>query len=150
MRTKLYDRCLEVLNDNKSTLNFKLKKISEILQKNIEYYHWVGFYFLDKNKENLILGPFSGKDTDHKTIPVGRGICGQVALSNRNFVVQDVSKESNYLSCNINVKSEIVIPIFKNKENIGQIDIDSNVLSPFTKKDEIFLEKLCIEISKIL
>ena len=96
MREKLYDRCLEVLNDNKSTLNFKLKKTSEILQKNIEYYHLVGFYFLDKNKENLFLGPFSGEDSDHKIIPVGRGICGQVAQSNANFVVQDVSKESNF------------------------------------------------------
>ena len=96
MRAELYNRCLEVLNDNKSTLNFKLKKTSEILQKNIEYYHWVGFYFLDNNKENLILGPFSGEDTDHKIIPVGRGICGQVAQSNANFVVQNVYKESNY------------------------------------------------------
>ena len=150
MHEELFKKCLKILNISKESSNIRLEKVCALLKKNIEHYHWVGFYFLDKKKKKLILGPFSGEDTDHKIIPVGRGICGQVALSNTNFVVQDVSKQSNYLSCNINVKSEIVIPIFKNKENIGQIDIDSNHLSPFTKKDEIFLENLCVEISKIL
>jgi len=64
--------------------------------------------------------------------------------------VQDVTEQNNYISCGIEVKSEIVIPIFKNDENIGQIDVDSHHKSPFTKEDEILLEFVCKEISKII
>ena len=75
----------------------------------------------------LKLAQFSGKPTEHTIIPFGKGICGQVALSNKNFVVQDVTEQDNYISCGWEVKSEIVVPIFKNNENIGQIDRKSVV-----------------------
>ena len=55
---------------------------------------------------------------------------------------EDVSKESNYISCNINVKSEIVVPLFNNEINIGQIDVDSNTLNRFSKNDLKFLKKI--------
>ncbi len=63
----------------------------------------------------------------------------------RMFILQD-----NYLSCSIDTKAEIVVPIFKNGENIGQIDIDSHTIDPFTKEDLELLEWLCNEVSKIL
>ncbi|MGB9621131.1 MAG: GAF domain-containing protein [Brevinematia bacterium] len=66
------------------------------------------------------------------------------------IIVQDVSKETNYLSCNPKVKSEIVIPIFKNGEIIGELDIDSHSLSPFTEEDRSFLENICKIVSEIL
>jgi len=96
------------------------------------------------------LGPYVGAPTDHTIIPFGKGICGQVALSNKNFVVPDVSAQDNYIACSITVKAEIVIPIFVNGENIGQIDIDSNTPDPFTQDDERFLEFVCEKVSKIL
>ena len=65
-------------------------------------------------------------------------------------MVPDVAAQDNYIACSITVKAEIVIPIFVNGENIGQIDIDSNTPDPFTQDDERFLEFVCQKVSKIL
>ena len=65
-----------------------------------------------------------------------------------HIIVDDVNDEENYISCNINVKSEIVVPLFSNNKNIGQIDIDSNTLSRFTLDDLKFLKKINILIAK--
>jgi len=73
-----------------------------------------------------------------------------VAVSNETFVVPDVHEQNNYLSCSIDTKAEIVVPIIKDGENIGQIDIDSHSLNPFTNEDREMLEWLCAEIAKIL
>lgn len=127
-----------------------LRKICFYLNKNIEGYDWVGFYFHDHKKKELNLIAFSGVPTNHTKIPFGKGICGQSALSNNSVVVDDVSKESNYISCNINVKSEIVVPLFKKENNIGQIDIDSNTADPFTREDERFLEFVCESVASIM
>mgnify|MGYP001156779010 FL=1 len=125
-----------------------LKKICYYLNKNFVGYDWVGFYFHDKINKELNLIAFSGIPTDHTKIPFGKGICGQSALSNDPIIVDDVSKETNYISCNLNVKSEIVVPIFEKGNNIGQIDIDSNNLNQFTSKDLEFLKKINLLISK--
>ena len=127
-----------------------LLKICQLLESRVEHYNWVGFYFKNGNKSELKLGPFVGEPTDHVIIPFGKGICGQVALSNKNFVVPDVSAQDNYIACSITVKAEIVVPIFVNGANVGQIDIDSNTPDPFTEEDEQFLEFVCKEVSKIL
>ncbi|MCB0460776.1 MAG: GAF domain-containing protein [Flavobacteriaceae bacterium] len=126
-----------------------LQSICNYLKNEIEYYDWVGFYFKNGAKDELKLAQFSGEPTEHTLIPFGKGICGQVAVSNKNFVVQDVSEQDNYISCGWKVKSEIVIPIFVNGKNIGQIDIDSHIVSPFTKDDEILLEFVCEEVAKL-
>jgi GAF domain-containing protein len=127
-----------------------LLKVCELLEKHIEYYNWVGFYFKNGDKNELKLGPYVGEPTNHDIIPFGKGICGQVAVSNENFVVPDVSVQDNYIACSITVKAEIVVPVFVNGENIGQIDIDSNTPDPFTEADERFLEFVCEEIAKII
>ena len=134
---------------NVSTLrDEKLMKICHLLRDNIDYYDWVGFYFRNGTKEELVLGPYVGEKTNHTVIPFGRGICGQVALSNQTFIVPDVSEQDNYIACSITVKSEIVVPIFVNGENIGQIDIDSNVRDAFSEDDQAFLEFLNHEIAR--
>jgi L-methionine (R)-S-oxide reductase len=129
----------------------KLETVCKLLRDNVSYYNWVGFYIVDmKRQKELVLGPFEGEPTEHVRIPFGRGICGQAAQLRDTFLVQDVSKEANYLSCSTNVKSEIVVPIFKNEEVVGELDIDSHALSPFTKEDETFLKKIGEMTSKIL
>ena len=129
----------------------KLKAVCGLLKDNVPYYNWVGFYVVDEKRPNeLVLGPFEGEHTEHTRIPFGRGICGQAAQLERTFLVQDISKEKNYLSCSTNVKSEIVVPIFKNKKVIGELDIDSHVLSPFTEQDEAFLKKVSEMVSRII
>lgn len=127
----------------------KLMQICHLLRDNIDYYDWVGFYFRNGDKEELVIGPYAGEKTDHTVIPFGKGICGQVAVSNQNFVVPDVSAQDNYLACSMTVKSEIVVPIFVNGENIGQIDIDSSVIDPFSEADERFLEYVNEEVAKL-
>tara|TARA_B110000444_G_C18482629_1_gene429813 strand:+ start:130 stop:585 length:456 start_codon:yes stop_codon:yes gene_type:complete len=134
----------------KENLNFKLQQICDLLQREVSYYDWVGFYFKNGDKKELKLAQFTGEETQHTIIPFGKGICGQVAISDKNFVVQDVSKQDNYISCGWKVKSEIVIPIFVNEENIGQIDIDSHTANIFSSKDEELLEFVCKKVASLL
>lgn len=132
------------------TSDEKMTKICGLLRENIPHYNWVGFYMANHKARTLHLKAYAGEATDHTVIPFGKGICGQVAESNANFVVPDVKGQDNYIACSINVKSEIVIPLFKNGKNIGQIDIDSHTLDPFTEKDEKFLEWVNVQVSGIL
>ena len=127
----------------------KLLTICQLLSDSVEYYNWVGFYFANQETKTLHLGSYAGAKTDHTVIPFGKGICGQAAVSNENFVVPDVAAQDNYIACSFTVKSEIVVPLFVNGENIGQIDIDSNVLNPFTEADERFLEFVNEEVAKL-
>ena len=141
---------IDSIFENTTQVDIVLQKICNHLKQEIEYYDWVGFYFKNGDKQELKLAQFAGEPTEHTIIPFGKGICGQVAVSNQNFVVQDVSAQDNYISCGWKVKSEIVIPIFVNKENVGQIDIDSHSLNPFIKDDEILLEYVCKKVAEIL
>lgn len=143
-------RRIETIFSSDELTNDKLQKVCQLLHDEIPHYNWVGFYFRNGDKEELKLGPYVGAATDHTIIPFGKGICGQVAVSNETFVVPDVSKEDNYLSCSIDTKSEIVVPIFKNEENIGQIDIDSHELDPFTEEDVKLLGFVCEKVAEIL
>ena len=145
----LQPKVIEILEQSNISRDEKLLQVCTLLEKNISYYTWVGFYFANHETQTLHLGPYIGAPTDHTAIPFGKGICGQVAVSNENFVVPDVAAQDNYIACSFTVKSEIVVPLFVNGNNIGQIDIDSNVLDPFTEADERFLEFVNAEISKL-
>ena len=140
---------IEIVTAQKASREEKLLQICALLEANVAHYNWVGFYFANPTTQTLHLGPYVGAPTDHTVIPFGKGICGQVAVSNANFVVPDVAAQDNYIACSFTVKSEIVVPLFVNGENIGQIDIDSNVLDPFTAADERFLEFVNNEIAKL-
>jgi GAF domain-containing protein len=146
----LKPKVTEIATNTSETIENRLLNICKLLESQVDYYNWVGFYFRNGNKEELKLGPYVGEPTDHTIIPFGKGICGQVAVSNQNFVVPDVAAQDNYIACSITVKAEIVIPIFVNGENIGQIDIDSNTSNPFTEADERFLEFVSKEVACIL
>lgn len=140
----------EIISNRSTSTEAKLQSICEVLRQEIPHYDWVGFYFHKEDDKVLELAQYAGNPTDHTIIPFGKGICGQVALSNQNFVVPDVNAQDNYIACSFTVKSEIVIPIFVNGKNIGQLDIDSETLDPFTEQDERFLEWVCQEVSKII
>jgi L-methionine (R)-S-oxide reductase len=145
----LQPQVTKITTDQTATRDEKLFQICTLLEQNISYYTWVGFYFANHDTKTLHLGPYVGAPTDHTEIPFGKGICGQVAVSNQNFVVPDVAAQDNYIACSFTVKSEIVVPLFVNNVNIGQIDIDSSVLDPFTKDDEAFLEFVNQEVAKL-
>ncbi len=146
---ELKPKVTEITSNTVISREEKLLKVCELLKDAVDYYNWVGFYFANPETKTLHLGPYVGAPTDHTVIPFGKGICGQVAVSNSNFVVPDVAAQDNYIACSFTVKSEIVVPLFVNGENIGQIDIDSHVLNPFTENDEQFLEFVNKEVAEL-
>ena len=148
-----YDKLLQIVNQicsSHCTPEGKLHKICTALNADIAYYDWVGFYLTDPNVEReLVLGPYVGASTEHKRIPFGQGICGQAADTEKIFIIQDITLETNYLSCSPDVRAEIVLPIMKNGKVVGELDIDSHYLAPFTKDDRLFLTEVCAIVSKL-
>lgn len=150
MYPNLLDQTLNLLSNPHQSARDRLMAVCEHLRGAVPHYDWVGFYFRNGRKEELKLGPYAGDPTDHTLIPFGKGICGQVALSNQNFVVPDVAAQDNYIACSLHVKSEIVVPLFLGGENIGQIDIDSHTPDPFSPEDERLLEGICAGVAQML
>lgn len=125
-----------------------LQVMCKILRDSIPHYQWVGIYTMNHAAETLHLLCFEGLPTDHVTIPFGKGICGQVAVSGEAFFVPDVREQSNYISCNAHVRSEVVFPIYAGGQLVAQIDIDSNALDPFGMEDSLLLSALSEHIGK--
>ena len=130
-----------------ATLGEILQNTCKLLKTKVYHYDWVGFYILEERTLNLVLGPFYGKPTEHTIIPIGKGVCGQVAVNKKLKTVQNVCLESNYIACSIDVQSEIVVPILKDGKFVAEIDIDSHSVAPFTVEDEIFLTSVCQKLS---
>lgn len=127
----------------------------ERVQATMDYLHdqfpenyWVGIYLL--RGDMLELGPFKGPPTDHVRIPVGKGVCGTAVATNQNQNVADVSQLQNYLACNLNTKSELVVLIRDpdTKEILGQIDFDGRKLQQFSATDEQLIEQVAVKIAK--
>ena len=141
MKQELSQRLIKDLEDFDTISGIELQKsLAQWLDKEVSYYNWTGFYFMNDEKQQLEIGPYVGAYTDHTVIPYGRGICGQVAMSGKTFEVPDVHAQDNYLACSLATKSEIVVPIYKGENLVGQIDIDSHELDPFTQEDHDLLE----------
>ncbi len=128
----------------------RLQAVCDLLCLRVGHYDWVGFYLVGSTEGILELGPFHGKPTDHVRIPFGKGVCGQAAAGRKTIIVQDVGGETNYLSCSPDVRAEIVIPLFRGDEIIGELDIDSHEISPFTDEDRELLEAISRTAEKIL
>ena len=135
---------------SKNSVEDKMQSICDLLNNKLENYDWTGFYTADIKNRVLHLGPYTGETSDHTTIPYGKGICGQAAETEKTFLIDDVSAESNYIACSIHVKSEIVVPIIKDGIMVGQIDIDSNTPAAFTNDDQHLLEQICTELASYI
>ena len=141
MKQELSQRLLMDLEKFKALSDITLQEaLVRWLDEEVSYYNWTGFYFMNDEKQQLEIGPYVGAYTDHTVIPYGRGICGEVAVSGKTFEVPDVHAQDNYLACSLATKSEIVVPIYKGEDLVGQIDIDSHQLDPFTQEDHDLLE----------
>ena len=128
-----------------------LRRVCAILHDSVSHYDWVGFYRVDPpGSRELALGPFVGAPTEHARIPFGKGVCGRAAEERATIVVQDVTREANYLSCSVNVKSEIVLPLMKGTLLLGELDIDSHTAAAFTDADREFLIAVCECVSDLL
>jgi GAF domain-containing protein len=102
--------------------------------------NWVGIYVL-RNGE-LVLGPFQGKPACVH-IPVGQGVCGTAAQSIKTLRVDNVNEFAGHIACDIASNSEIVVPLLRDGELLGVLDIDSPSLARFSDSDQQGIEKLC-------
>jgi L-methionine (R)-S-oxide reductase len=100
----------------------------------------VGIYLVDG--EVLELATYLGKPSPHERIPIGKGICGAAASSGTTLNVPDVNADPRYLACNVETKSEIVVPILSGGRAIGEIDIDSDLLAAFGQPNQTMLEEV--------
>ena len=115
-----------------------LANASALLWEHLDVINWAGFYMMEDGA--LVLGPFQGK-TACIRIPVGKGVCGTAVKENATQRVADVHAFPGHIACDCASRSEIVVPIRKNGEVIGVLDIDSPVEDRFTEEDQAGLEE---------
>jgi len=123
-----------------STQSF-MQLIAKRLHEKVTRYNWTGFYLIDPADPGyLVVGPYAGSFTPNARIPLATGLCGAAATSGQVVVVQDVSKDPRYLAGSSLVKSEIVVPIFVNKQLAAELDIESYFAGTFTNSEQEFVE----------
>jgi len=124
-----------------------MQGVCKLLHERMLKYNWVGFYMLEPGAKPpvLVLEAFVGAMTPHTRIPLNQGICGAAASSGKTIVVDDVSKDSRYLACSLETKSEIVVPIFVQKQVAGELDIDSHFPAAFGAEDQALVQ-YCAEL----
>ncbi len=129
------------LSEHSRTADQLMDGITTLLNAQMLKYNWVGFYMLETSGEPmLVLGHYKGAMTPHTRIPLNQGICGAAASSGKTVVVDDVKKDSRYLACSLETKSEIVVPVFANGKVAGELDIDSHFAAAFTPEDRELVE----------
>ena len=124
-----------------------LANTSAAIWQAMEGINWAGFYLMENGI--LVLGPFQGKPACIE-IPVGKGVCGTAVQKAETILVEDVHQFPGHIACDSASNSEIVVPIFKNGEVWGVLDIDSPYVGRFTKEDQNGLEALVRELEKTL
>src|SRR3954469_23267351 len=125
-----------------------MERVVEILKREMPHYTWVGIYLLEGDE--LVLGPFVGKPSPHTRIPIGRGICGAAAQERQTIVVDDVNADARYLACSVETRSEIVVPIMRGGQVLGEIDIDSDRRAAFGLPDRQLLEAVAAILAEKL
>ena len=134
---------LKALLDGEDDLIANLSNASALLNQFLSDINWVGFY-LTKEKNQLVLGPFQGLPACVR-IPFGRGVFGTAAANNETLRIADVHQFPGHIACDAASNSEIVIPLVKNDEVIGVLDIDSPLKERFNETDEKYL-KLFVDV----
>ena len=124
-----------------------LSNASALLNDYIDNINWVGFYLLKNNE--LILGPFQGHPAC-TNIPLNRGVCGKCATDKETILVKNVHEFPTHIACDSASNSEICVPIFKNNQFYGLLDIDSPSLNRFDEEDKINLEEIVKIIEDVL
>jgi GAF domain-containing protein len=125
-----------------------MSRTVDVLKANVSAFTWVGIYLLEGDA--LVLGPFRGAPSPHTRIPLGRGICGAAATAKATIVVDDVHADPRYLACSFDTQSEIVVPIMRGTDVLGEIDIDSNAPAAFGPRDRQMLERIAVRLAERL
>lgn len=123
-----------------------LANVTAALKQGFDFF-WVGFYLV--KSDELVLGPFQGPIACTR-IQKGRGVCGSAWEQQKTLLVPNVDEFPGHIACSSDSKSEIVVPLIKNGQVIGVLDVDSNQLNDFDTTDETYLNQLCEWLSDLL
>ena len=124
---------IAALVNDEPDLIANMANISAVLFNQMDDVNWAGFYLY--KDDQLVLGPFQGQPACIR-IPMGKGVCGSAAQQQKAFLVEDVHAFDGHIACDAASNSEVVIPIVKNGQLVGVLDIDSPVFARFDKVDE--------------
>jgi len=127
------------LIEDESNLIAILSNVSALLNDSLDQINWVGFYL--KENDELILGPFQGHPACVH-IAISKGVCGTAVAENTTQLVEDVHAFPGHIACDANSKSEIVVPLHRNDEVIGVLDIDAPIIGRFSDNDRHALEEI--------
>ena len=144
-RYALLRKQVESLTEGESDLTANLANVAAAIQQSFQFW-WTGFYLV--RGEQLVLGPFQGPVACTR-IPFGRGVCGTAWQRRRTVVVPDVEAFPGHIACSSASRSEIVVPILRNGEVLGVLDIDSRELATFDDEDAAGLEAVCATLAKL-
>ncbi len=134
---------ISALVEDETDLTANLANICAALKETFGFF-WVGFYLVKEGE--LVLGPFQGTVACTR-IRRGKGVCGTSWDRAETLVVRDVEAFPGHIACSSLSKSEIVVPLIKNGEVIGVLDVDSEQLDHFDDTDRIFLNQLCLWVT---
>lgn len=126
----------------------QLRETVRLLSQAVRKYTWTGIYLVER--DTLVLHNHLGLPTPHASIPMDNGICGLAARQGRTVVVPDVGSDPRYLACSPATRSEMVVPIFKDGDVVGEIDIDSDLPDAFDEEDRKLLEETAQLLGVIL
>ena len=135
-----------LIDQNKYEMTI-LSNASALLNDYLEDINWVGFYLYLDNE--LILGPFQGHPAC-TNIPLNKGVCGKCATDKKTILVKNVHEFPTHIACDSASNSEICVPMFKNGNFYGLLDIDSPTLNRFNDEDRINLEEIVKIIEDVL
>lgn len=129
---------IEALIMGEDDLIANLANVCAALKEQFNWF-WIGFYMV-KN-DQLVLGPFQGPVACTR-IAKGKGVCGTAWQKAETLIVPDVNEFPGHIACNSASLSEIVVPIFKDNEVIGVLDVDSDALDHFDETDAVYIEQI--------
>jgi L-methionine (R)-S-oxide reductase len=119
---------------------------SALLAQQLPNINWLGFYFL-QGKE-LVLGPFQGKPACVR-IPIGKGVCSAAVVEQTTQCVADVHAFPGHIACDIESRSELVVPLLDGDRIVGVLDIDSPLTDRFSASDVQYVESLAREFCSL-
>lgn len=124
-----------------------LTAVVQAVHESSARYDWTGIYLVEGDE--LVLHNFIGAPSPHTRIRIGEGICGAAAHEKQTVIVPDVNKDSRYLACSLETRSEIVVPITKLGYVFGEIDIDSHTPDAFGEQDRLVLEEIARKLAAL-
>ena len=146
---KLINTQLAALLENETNLIAKLANASALLNDSVDQLNWTGFYLYDPKENELVLGQFQGHPACMH-IAMNKGVCGQSAAQRQALAVDDVTKFPGYISCDAAARSELVIPLIKDQQLLGVLDLDAPVEKRFDAKLQAGIQSFVDELIKHL